>query len=203
MGSWDNKSPRIWDYGATSYRNAVSGSPLAGWMIHLMHTTHVSPTNEGYQTDTHIHKPICRTCQHSNHWSDLDVWLSTCLSLIYAWKWSAVIGVNKRINTGHSWVEYAHLTSCDSGCLPTVAREHSYSACWMAGIRYLDCCVVVPFSTTLPAIICTYSIEAQLHLAFMHYVEHLSNCRCKRWLSANSCTRLYVAIVCLFCRNQD
>lgn len=27
----DNKSPRIWDYGATSYRNAVSGAPL-GWL---------------------------------------------------------------------------------------------------------------------------------------------------------------------------
>ena len=24
-------------------------------MIHLMHTTHVSPTNEGYQTDTHTY----------------------------------------------------------------------------------------------------------------------------------------------------
>ena len=30
-----------------------------------------------------------------------------------------------------------HSTSCDSGCLPIVAGEHSYSACWMAGIRYL------------------------------------------------------------------
>ena len=107
---------------------------LAGWVIHLVHTTHVSPTNEGYQ----IHTPAC-AAGLANKASTGLIWMldfnvsqpHLCLKMISC-HWGK--------QTDKHWAFLGRVctsTSCDSGCLPTVAGEHSYSACWMAGIRYL------------------------------------------------------------------
>ena len=101
----------------------MPGSPLAGWMIHLVHTTHVSPTNEGYQ----IHTPAC-AAGLANKASTGLIWMldfnvsqpHLCLKMIIC-HWGKQTD-KYRAFLGRVW----HSRSCDSGCLPTVAGEHSY-----------------------------------------------------------------------------
>ena len=121
---------------------SVRGAPLAGWMIHLVHTTHVSPTNEGYQT--HPPQQGLPTKQSLGLIWMFDFNVSQphlCLKMIIC-HWGK--------QTSKHWAFLGRVCdsmSCDFGCLPTVAREHSYSAFYG---RYF---LALSFSTTLQAII--------------------------------------------------